>query len=331
MYSVPFNVTTSRRKILRATAAALAALSLATSCSLTSDLAEPDKPVFTSIAQTESEESESPTTESEVDKTTEAETTTGGSKEGEFTEVDPARFSPDGTDTHHVVGLAGTGSLGCKVTDSEHWDRPNLLCAVDYAGEVPDSPYNLNVKPNVMNYESVHGFYSFHQFEANELAPPSELAPGEQVTTSGFTFTRLDEDTVRIQRGANTATISAGEVTVASPADTILDRKPDIEKSTDAGEGALCGTVTDFFDETAGVIALESGTDCPAAAKIAEEYFDPDTPKEGSGGFWTTAPDGWTCGRGYLAPGMEDAGANKRPVCSAEGKGSVAIVNTTEQ
>lgn len=316
------------RRLCSTAAPLIAVGALTVSCSLPGSLAEPEKPLFTSIPETQSAAEEPPVGD-EPEETTEA-LSSEKAPEDEITEVDADRFAPDGSGQHHVVGLSGTGSLGCSVSESENWDRPNLLCAVEYAGEIPDSPQTLTVTPNVMHYDPVHGFYPSHQFEANEMAPPAQLEPGEQVTTSGFTFTRLDDDTVRIQRGSNTVSISGGEVVVASPADTILDNKPDISTSTDASEGALCGTVTDFFDETAGVIALEAGTDCPAAAQIAEEYFDPGTPKEGSGGFWSTAPDGWTCGRGYLAPGMQDAGANKRPVCSADGKGSVAVVNTTE-
>lgn len=136
-------------------------------------------------------------------------------KQSAPTEVDASRFEA-GSDTHHVVGLAGTGALGCSVTQSVHRDVPSFTCPVDYVGEVPSLDPALNIKPNILEFYEETRFRPSHQYEANEMTPVAQLAPGEQVSIAGFTLTRVSEDTVRIQYNRDTATISAGQLELSS-------------------------------------------------------------------------------------------------------------------
>lgn len=185
---------------------------------------------------------------------------------------------------------------------------------------------------NMIVYDPVLGFHTGHSEQAGQYGPAPELNPGQRISIGDFTVTRSGDNAYKVERGAHWFTIDNGEFAQGRPtlnlAETNLDDVDTVTTSTSAPEGSLCGFLEDEGVNYA-VIAASPGTNCPAALETAKLYHSPDRPGElqGSAGFWDS-PDGWHCGRGWLIPGREDSGANRRPVCSADGQGSVAIAET---
>lgn len=143
---------------------------------------------------------------------------------------------------------------------------------------------------------------------------------------------RTAENFLKVERGAHWLTIGDGELAQGRPtlnlAETKISDIDTITTSAYAPEGSLCGIINNEGVHRA-VTASSPNTDYPAAAENAELYHSSDRPGElqGYAGFWYS-PDGWHCGRGWHIPSQPDAGAYQRPVCSADGKGSVVIAET---
>lgn len=256
--------------------------------------------------------------------------------------VDPERFKAHGG---YIVAAWDAGLRGCAIDASGDVDK--FQCAVDFAEPVgphqSDHVATEDGNASAIQYQSVYGFYPVSDRFAGAWTRDdvAELAVGEKVTIGGFTIERVDEDAVLIDRGAHWFWIVDGIYQPYNSAAGAIETDPseyEISTSDSAPEGSICGIIETEPGIYSYVMAMEHGTNCPIAFDVAEEYMSPDrsgsTP-QGSGGFWD-GPHGWSCGRGYLSPGMDDIGANKMPVCSAEsmsgeagkGSGSVAIAAT---
>lgn len=179
---------------------------------------------------------------------------------------------------------------------------------------------------------TVCGFHTGQSEQASQFGPTPDLNPGQRISIAGFTVTRTAENSFKVERGAHWFTIDDGELAQGRPtlnlAETNISDIDTITTSTSAPEGSLCGVINGKGVNYA-IVASSPDTDCPAALKTAELYSSPNRPGElqGSAAFWDS-PDGWHCGRGWQIPGQPEAGANQRPVCSADGKGSVVIAET---
>lgn len=288
-----------------------------------------------------------------VDPTTENAADTAAEKDGDyedagswnedFTQVDPARFEAHGG---YIVAAWGAGLRGCGLSLDDDW--ANFQCAVDFSG-YPPTPNGSDKTPTedgdsiAVQYDPVYGFYPVSdRFTGNWVeGDVEELGVNETVSIGGFTISRIEEDAVLVERGAHWFTFTAGEFMPFNSAGGSIEgdlSEYDVSTSETADEGALCGFIESEDHTYSAVISMEEGTNCPIGYEVAEDYLSPNRSggePQGSGGFWD-GPRGWSCGRGYLIPGMEDIGANKMPVCSAEnmrgdageGAGSVAIVPT---
>lgn len=185
---------------------------------------------------------------------------------------------------------------------------------------------------NMIVYDPVLGFHTGHSEQAGQYGPAPELEPGQRISIGDFTVTRTSDSAYRVERGAHWFTIDNGELAQGRPtlnlAETNLSDVDTITTSTSAPESSLCGIISGEGGSRA-VIAMQPGTNCPAALETAELYHSPDRPGElqGSAAMWD-GPNGWSCGRGWQIPGQPEAGANQRPVCSADGLGAVAIAET---
>lgn len=263
--------------------------------------------------------------------------------EGE-TEVDPSRFEAYGG---YIVAAWDAGLRGCMISLDEG-DIESFQCAVDFSG-YPITPHQSDKVAtedgyaSALQYDPVCGFYPVSDRLAGNWTKGDvvELGVDETVTIGGFTISRIDVDAVQVQRGSHWFTLWGGEWNPRNSAGGSIEgdlSRFDVSTSESSEEGALCGFIESKDHTFSAVIAREEGTNCPIAYEVAQDYLSPnrsgDAP-QGSGGFWD-GPHGWSCGRGYLVPGMDDVGANKQPVCSAEnmrgdtgeGSGSVAIVPT---
>ena len=242
----------------------------------------------------------------------------------QYTEVDPEYFRMD--QIAYVLKVPGTGSTGCIIpVYPDRETGPAFACDIEFAD--PDLVADVDLgypapgkRATAMRYDPVLGFYTFSARSGSFSISGPDLEPGERVTLDNYTFTRESEDTLVVERGAHSFTLTAGEVENHSPSVTgKVSKGP-------SPEGSVCGFVNNAMDAELAVIASKNDTDCTAAADVVEKYFDPDTPVGGSAAMWES-PDGWHCGRGYLAPGLEDFGANKAPVCSKDGEGAVTMVD----
>lgn len=277
----------------------------------------------------------SPVTEASTDPDDEA-------WEYEPTVVDPARFEAH---SGYIVAAWDAGLRGCGIDFGG--DVETFQCAIDFA--TPIGPHQSDHiatedgKASAIQYQSVYGFYPVSDRFAGQWAPGevAELGVDEQVTIGGFTITRMEEDAVLIERGAHWFWVTGGEYMPFNSAAGAIETDPseyEISTSASAEEGAICGIIETEPGIYSYVMSMAHGTNCPIAYEVAADYISPnrsgDEP-QGSAGFWD-GPHGWSCSRGYLSPGMDDIGANKMPVCSAEnmrgdageGSGSVAIVPT---
>lgn len=176
------------------------------------------------------------------------------------------------------------------------------------------------------------GFHTGHSEQAGRYGPAPKLHPGQRISIGDITVIRSSDNAHRVERGAHWFTIDNGELAQGRPtlnlAETNLDDVDTITTSTSAPEGSLCGIVPGDGVNPA-VTAMRPGTNCPAALETVELYHSPDRPGEllSSASRWD-GQNGWGCGRGWQIPGQPEAGANQRPVCSADGQGAVAIAET---
>ncbi len=288
----------------------------------------------TEADQTTSEETQSPAENTNTENEPPA--------DPDLTEVDPARFEAHGG---YIVSVWDAGLRGCGI--SMDGDIEEFQCAVDFFD--PPWPYASDRiatgdgLSTAVEYDPVHGFFTVSDRFAGawQESDVPQLEVDETVTIGGFSISRIDVDAVLIERGAHWFYLIDGDYYPYNSAAGAIETDPAeyvISDSADSLEGAICGYVETDPGVYSFVMSMEDGTDCPTAFDVAEDYISPNRSGEepqGSGGFWD-GPHGWSCGRGYLAPGMEDTGANKMPVCSAEnlqgvpgeGSGSVAIVPT---
>lgn len=224
----------------------------------------------------------------------------------------------------YTMFITGTGSNGCVVPTHEDYENgPAFQCGVNLT--TPQTAFTDLGYPapdnttTAIRYDPVIGFYTFSDDGQPFLGSARELNPGERVTLTGFTFTRVDEHTLTIERGLAKATIKDGELIQENP-----DPKRGDNPTTSATEGTRCGTISGDNGPIRAVIALENGTNCTAAMDVVNEYTSPATPIDNTALTWT-APNGWECARGHHPPGQPWNNANTRPVCKGEGSSIVII------
>ena len=291
---------------LMRTATIITSLGLAlTACSSEpEDLPEPSVSASNSAVENTSPEAEAEQTYTDVP--------------AETFKVDPLAYAFFG---------AASSERGCVVpTREEAQNGPVFECKIRLDASEPaladlGNPEEGNIATSV-RYDPVIGFYTFSSKTDPFAMDAPQLNPGERVTLTGFTFTRVDEETLIVERGRSKITIKDGEIVQANP-------DPDREDSTDtsAAEGTRCGTVTGTEGPDRAVIALKQDTDCVAAMEVVNDYTSPNP--TGGGATSTsldwTAPNGWECARGHHPPGQPWNNINTRPVCKGE-SGSVVII-----
>lgn len=285
----------------------------------------PEPEIDTETQQTE--ETLEPVTET-VTETEQSETVSAANTTQQ--EADPNDYML--TDTAYAMSVAGSQCL--IPGDAQEYEYFN--CTAMFNRDIhalvgpTGGPGTSNA--NIIVYDPVLGFHTGHSEQAGQYGPAPELHPGQHITIGVFTVIRTSDTAYRVERGAHWFTIDNGELAQGRPTMNLAETNPadvdTITTSTSAPEGSLCGFLEDDGVNYA-VIAASPATNCPAALETAELYRSPDRPGElqGSAGFWDS-PDGWHCGRGWQIPGQDDTGANRRPVCSAEGQGSVVIAET---
>lgn len=301
----------SRMPIAAVATLTAAALTL-TACS--QDLAEPDLDAATTSAEDNQEQAED-TPEAVTETVTETEQAQVTDIAADTLKVDPAAYT---------MFASGTGSSGCVVP--AHEDRENgpaFQCGVNLT--TPQIAFTDLGYPAAGNtttairYDPVIGFYTFSDDNGPFGGDVRELNPGERVTLTGFTFTRVDEQTLTIERGLSKATIKNGELIQDNP-----DPKRGDDPTTNATEGTRCGTESNGNGPNRAVVALKSGTDCATAMEVVNEYTSPGTPITNTSLTWT-APNGWECARGHHSPGQPWNNAATRPVCKGDGGSAVII------
>lgn len=303
----------TRRSSLAVSAVLVGCLAFS-ACSDTQERDDASAPVFTRI---EAPSSESP----------DGDPAPGSTPAAKYSEIDSERFRVD--QIAYVLTVPGTGSTGCIVpVYPDRENGPAFACDIDFSDADLVADVDLGYpapgkQATAMRFDPVTGFYTFSASSDSFSISGPALEPGERVTLDEYTFTRENEDTLVVERGAHSFKLTNGEVENHSP--SVADKV----STGISPEGSVCGFVTNAMDVELAVVASKNNTDCTAAAAVVEKYFDPDTPVGGSAAMWDS-PDGWHCGRGYLAPGLEDFGANKAPVCSKDGAGAVTMIDAEE-
>lgn len=245
--------------------------------------------------------------------------------EPSYTDVSADRFEVD--PLAYAFFGAASSERGCVVpTREDAQNGPAFGCKIEL--DVPETaladlgyPAEGNVATAV-RYDPVIGFYTFSSKTDPFAMDAPQLNPGERVTLTGFTFTRVDEETLIVERGLSKITIKDGEIIQENP-----DANREDSADTSAAEGTRCGTVTSTEGPDRAVIALKQDTDCVAAMEVVNDYTSPNP----TGGAATstsldwTAPNGWECARGHHPPGQPWNNINTRPVCKGD-TGSVVII-----
>lgn len=291
---------------LMRTATIITSLGLAlTACSSEpEDLPEPSVSASNSAVENTSPEAEAEQTYTDVP--------------AETFKVDPLAYAFFG---------AASSERGCVVpTGEDSQNGPVFECKIRL--DVPEpaladlgNPEEGNIATSV-RYDPVIGFYTFSSKTDPFAMDAPQLNPGERVTLTDFTFTRVDDETLIVERGLSKITIKDGEIVQENP-----DPNREDAAVTSAAEGTRCGTVTSTEGPDRAVIALKKDTDCVAAMEVVNDYTSPNP----TGGAATstsldwTAPNGWECARGHHPPGQPWNNINTRPVCKGDA-GSVVII-----
>ncbi|MCQ4613095.1 hypothetical protein [Corynebacterium sp. CCUG 51687] len=245
-------------------------------------------------------------------------------KSGKLTEVDGEEFAYGVGGFDYYIGMPDQDMYCLPETSTK-----NFWCMAEFSEPAPalknSDEFSGQQLPNAVSYQPAVGFEPI-----GTLATPLEtdvhpLAPGETTTINGFTFENQGSK-VTVTRGIHTFTMEDGQFSASTP--PLADATKPAGKN--ASEGSYCGSLERGY----GIIALEDGTDCPAALATFEDYLS-GSPKGGSpqgqAQFYTAPDTGWGCARGFRFPWEENIGANMKPTCSPKnGAGGSAAALSKE-
>lgn len=333
---------------------AAAALTLASCSAAPDDAPETETTTTETTASSETTDSRPPESTTSTKPTTTEVREVSPEELAGLTEVPADTFKA--TPVTFAVGFPGVGTKGCMVptermAPSYAQGKDEMFqFNCDIGVEDPanpareyDTPPESGERALSMQYEPTVGFYTFssqepiHKDEYTKDYP--ELQVGQKVALSGFTLARPAEDTVVIQRGVHSLTISNGNTAVHSPpVESVQQGEPNPDlfdlSNTAAPEGTPCNVVSASDTETGethhfSLIAHADNTDCTTTFDVAQRFItalqagevQPPTME------WSS-PDGWSCSMDYMLPGTHTDVLNAAPLCRNEGGGAFVIAGT---
>ncbi len=227
-------------------------------------------------------------------------------KSGKLTEVDGEEFAYK---EWYYIDVPDQ-NMFCTVETNEDY----FWCFGHFSDPAPPvknpETFGSDVMPTAINYNVAVGFEPVRELSAYTATDARALAADEVTTIGGYTFENSN-NALTVSRGAHTFTMEDGQFTASTP--PLADATKPAGKN--ASEGSYCGSLEHGYR----IIALEDGTDCPAALATFEDYLS-GSPKGGSpqgqAQFYTAPDTGWGCARGFRFPWEENIGANMKPTCS---------------